>query len=384
MSTLFPLGVINVERLDSKLSHLQAQKDLIQLSLQESKHSAENLSLLCGKYESNSTAWSLALQNTEELIETYEVMLQLQESETDVFSRECQAIGLGSHFDTIKSLTSTKSSQSNISIASSSSHVGYEDEEVLRKYHTKRRDLETQAKNLLLQLDKKYDNNSHLHLQNASSVVGVNTGVGTGDHDEISYKSRTSTGSSMNSACTDTLSKDEEGRLREYIKRLKSERNTCRSTVCEKLESVNEYFDPAPAISASGSTSSAGGLSLMGGLVGSGGGGQNSYDRSEKRRFNMDLEAAVILEDMEALKEERAELKHSIYLLEKEKRALELKMNARDAQEQAYLMHIEHLKSEVKDQTKRRKLLLKEFSRKGHYSVMVTKYYCFLNYQQLF
>lgn len=337
-----------MERLDSKLSHLQAQKDLIQLSLQESKQSAENLSLLCGKYESNSTAWSLALQNTEELIETYEVMLQLQEFESDIFSRECQAIGnVSGNFDTIKSLTSTKSSQSNISIASSSSHMGFEDEDVLRKYHTKRKDLETQARNLLLQLDKKYDN---AVLQPASSAGAIS--FGGGDHDEMSYKSRTSTGSSMNSACTDALSKDEEQRLRRYIKRLKSERNTYRATVCEKLESVNEYFDP-PASS-----------------VSSLGGGGGTFDRSEKRRFNMDLETAVILEDMEALKEERAELKHSIYLLEKEKRALELKMNARDAQEQAYAVHIEHLKSEVKDQVKKRKQLMKELNRR-QYNVMV-------------
>jgi len=332
------IGLINVERLESRLSHLQSQRDLVQLSLQESKQNAENLSLLCGKYESNSTAWSLALQNTEKLIETYEVMLQLQESEADIFARSCQAIGAAGNFDTIKSLTSTKSSQSNISIASSSSHMGFEDEEILKSYHTKRKDLETQAKNLLLQLDKKFEN----HMQNVTVT----------DQDELSYKSRTSTGSSMNSACTDTLSKDEEHRLRDYIKRLKSERKTYKATVCEKLESVNEYFDPPPE-SAS-----------------------NTSERSEKRRFNMDLETAVILEDMEALKEERAELKHTIYLLEKEKRALELKMNSRDAQEQAYVVHIEHLKSEVKEQMRKRKQLLKESSRKAQYSVMVSVTKC--------
>jgi len=79
---------------------------------------------------------------------------------------------------------------------------------------------------------------------------------------------------------------------------------------------------------------------------------------------------------MEALKEERAELKHTIYLLEKEKRALELKMNSRDAQEQAYVVHIEHLKSEVKEQMRKRKQLLKESSRKAQYSVMVSVTKC--------
>ena len=66
-------GLINIERLESRMAHLQSQNDLLQLSLDESKQNAERLSLLCGKYESNSTAWSLALQNTEQLIETYEV-----------------------------------------------------------------------------------------------------------------------------------------------------------------------------------------------------------------------------------------------------------------------------------------------------------------------
>lgn len=51
-----------------------------------------------------------------------------------------------------------------------------------------------------------------------------------------------------------------------------------------------------------------------------------------------------------ALQEEMAELKAQLYLLEKEKKALELKLSTREAQEQAYLVHIEHLKSEVEEQ----------------------------------
>lgn len=52
--------------------------------------------------------------------------------------------------------------------------------------------------------------------------------------------------------------------------------------------------------------------------------------------------------------EEMAELKAQLYLLEKEKKALELKLNSREAQEQAYLVHIEHLKSEVEEQKEQR------------------------------
>lgn len=52
--------------------------------------------------------------------------------------------------------------------------------------------------------------------------------------------------------------------------------------------------------------------------------------------------------------EEMAELKAQLYLLEKEKKALELKLSTREAQEQAYLIHIEHLKSEMEEQKEQR------------------------------
>lgn len=321
-------GAINVERLESRMAHLQSQNDLLQLSLDESKQNAERLSLLCGKYESNSTAWSLAVQNTEHLLETYEVMLQLQESEADIYAANCHAAGIG-NFDTIKSLTSTKSSHSNISIASSSSQqLGYvEEEDMIKSYHSKRKDAETQAKSLLHKLDKKYEN----------AIISAEEKLKQDSLDR-SYKSRTSTGSSQNSVCTDTLSKDEEHRLRSYIKRLKTERGIYKGTVVE-LESVHEYSDNPTDEGA-------------------------TLERAERtHELNMDIETAVILQEMQALKEERAELKHRIYLLEKEKRALELKMNSREAQEQAYIVHIEHLKSEVKEQIKKRKLLMKDGKR---------------------
>uniref|UniRef100_A0A8C2KBD3 MCC regulator of WNT signaling pathway n=2 Tax=Cyprinus carpio TaxID=7962 RepID=A0A8C2KBD3_CYPCA len=56
-----------------------------------------------------------------------------------------------------------------------------------------------------------------------------------------------------------------------------------------------------------------------------------------------------------ASKEEMAELKAQLYLLEKEKKALELKLSTREAQEQAYLVHIEHLKSEVEEHQEQRR-----------------------------
>lgn len=63
--------------------------------------------------------------------------------------------------------------------------------------------------------------------------------------------------------------------------------------------------------------------------------------------------------------EEMAELKAQLYLLEKEKKALELKLSTREAQEQAYLVHIEHLKSEVEEQKEQRMRSLSSTSSSG-------------------
>lgn len=63
--------------------------------------------------------------------------------------------------------------------------------------------------------------------------------------------------------------------------------------------------------------------------------------------------------------EEMAELKAQLYLLEKEKKALELKLSTREAQEQAYLVHIEHLKSEVEEQKEQRTRSLSSTSSSG-------------------
>lgn len=60
-----------------------------------------------------------------------------------------------------------------------------------------------------------------------------------------------------------------------------------------------------------------------------------------------------------------AELKAQLYLLEKEKKALELKLSTREAQEQAYLVHIEHLKSEVEELKEQRTRSLSSTSSGG-------------------
>ncbi|ETE59741.1 Colorectal mutant cancer protein, partial [Ophiophagus hannah] len=123
-----------------------------------------------------------------------------------------------------------------------------------------------------------------------------------------------STTSSTASSCDTEFTKEDEQRLKDYIQQLKNDRAAIKLTMLE-LESI--HIDPL------------------------------SYDvkpRGDSQR--LDLENAVLMQELMAMKEEMAELKAQLYLLEKEKKALELKLSSREAQEQAYLVHIEHLKSE--------------------------------------
>ena len=315
---------LQAEHLTSKLSHLKSQNDLLQLCLEESKGNCERLSLLVAKYESKDTALTMALQNTDQIIEAYEVMLQLQESEQDLLVASYRSNVQTFTTDTMKSLTSTNSSKSNVSGASSltsNSHYQLtygddiaEDEEgitMFRNSQTKRRDAESHAKNLLSKLDRKYE-------------VTLTGCIPFEDMD-----SRTSTLSSVDSSNIETLSKEEEMRLKEYVQLLKSERSTVQTTVVE-LESVTdvlEHFD------------------------------DSNIEPGD--RGSLDLETAVLLQELQALKEERAELKHRIFMLEKEKKALELKLSSREAQEQGYIAHIEYLKSEVREQIKKQKQIAK-------------------------
>lgn len=318
---------LQAEHLTSKLSHLKSQNDLLQLCLEESKGNCERLSLLVAKYESKDTALAMALQNTDQIIEAYEVMLQLQESEQDILVASYRSNAQAFTTDTMKSLTSTNSSKSNVSGASSltsNSHYQLtyaddltEDEDgitMFRNSQTKRRDAESHAKNLLLKLDRKYEV----------------TLTGCPPFDDLDFNSRTSTLSSADSSNIEALSKEEELRLKEYVQLLKSERSTVQTTVVE-LESVTdvlEHFD------------------------------DSNIEAGDKG--SLDLETAVLLQELQALKEERAELKHRVFMLGKEKKALELKLNSREAQEQGYIAHIEYLKSEVKEQMKKRKQIMKE------------------------
>ncbi|GFT60433.1 colorectal mutant cancer protein [Trichonephila clavipes] len=180
--------------------------------------------------------------------------------------------------------------------------------ELLKESQENRKSAENMARHFLQKLDRSY---------------GISCRMG-GCHispweDLSSHSHTTSTSSSVSSSCDGgEFSKADERRLRDYITQLKNDRSAVRTTVVE-LESV--YVDPTskdppPIIDAQ----------------------------------KLDLENAVLMQELMAIKEEKAEFKAQVYLLEKEKTSLELQLNSREAQEQAYLVQIEHFKSELQEQ----------------------------------
>ncbi|XP_043326529.1 colorectal mutant cancer protein isoform X2 [Cervus canadensis] len=292
---------VETERLNSRIEHLKSQNDLLTITLEECKSSAERLSMLVGKHESNATALRLALQYSEQCIEAYELLLALAESEQSLILGQFRAAGVGSS-------PGDQSGDENIT-------------QMLKRAHDCRKTAENAAKALLMKLD--------------GSCGGAFAVAGCSGQpwESLSSNSHTSTTSSTASSCDTEFTKEDEQRLKDYIQQLRNDRAAVKLTMLE-LESV--HIDPL------------------------------SYDvkpRGDSQR--LDLENAVLMQELMAMKEEMAELKAQLYLLEKEKKALELKLSTREAQEQAYLVHIEHLKSEVEEQKEQRTRSLSSTSSGG-------------------
>ncbi|XP_054975417.1 colorectal mutant cancer protein [Sorex araneus] len=280
---------VETERLNSRIEHLKSQNDLLTITLDECKSNAERMSMLVGKYESNATALRLALQYSEQCIEAYELLLALTDSEQSLILGQFQASGAGSS-------PGEPSGGENIT-------------QMLKRAHDCRKTAENAARALLMKLDG-----------SCGGALAAASGT-TQPWESLSSTSHTSTTSSTASSCDMEFTKEDEQRLKDYIQQLKNDRAAVKLTMLD-LESV--HIDPL------------------------------SYDvkpRGDNQR--LDLENAVLMQELMAMKEEMAELKAQLYLLEKEKQALELRLSTREAQEQAHLAHIAHLKAEVEEQEQR-------------------------------
>ncbi|KAF4073142.1 hypothetical protein AMELA_G00255430 [Ameiurus melas] len=290
---------VETERLNSRIEHLKSQNDLLTITLEECKSNAERMSMLMGKYESNTTALRLALHYSEQCIQAYELLLALAETEQGLLLGQYRVARVSTvESGTFMHLLGEQTGEDCIP-------------QMMKRAHDCRKTAEDAAKDLLFRLD------------GCCGGIFTVTGCNVQPWESLSSNSHTSTTSSTASSCDTDFSKEDEQRLKDYIQQLKNDRAAVKLTMLE-LESV--HIDPL------------------------------SYDiKPCADSHRLDLENAVLMQELMAMKEEMAELKAQLYLLEKEKKDLELKLSTREAQEQAYLVHIEYLKSEVEEQQEQRR-----------------------------
>lgn len=281
---------VETERLNSKIEHLKSQNDLLCLTLEESKTQCDRLSVLIGKYESNNTALQLALSYSDQALEVTELLLRLMESEIGLIVAKCHVAG-----------TTTL-------VHNSYEAVDERDEStaMLKRAQESRKAIEALAKRYLHKLDR--------NCRIACSLPNF----ADRPWEDLSSHSHTASTTSSSSSYDGDLTKMDENKLRDFVLQMKNERALVRMTVTE-LESV--HIDPAM---------------------------REPSTSSDIQK--LDLENAVLIQELMAMKEEKAELKAQVYLLEKDSAALELKLNGREVQEQAYIAHIEQLKCEVREQ----------------------------------
>ncbi|KAG7167444.1 Colorectal mutant cancer protein-like [Homarus americanus] len=243
---------VEIERLHAKVDHLKAQNDVLAITLSESKSHCDHLSILMGKYESNSIALQLAVTNLDQTIEAYEVLVALLESEIGLLLASCKAAGVG-----VKRTG-----------GGAGGGWSYADQDdlvaLVKRAQEQRRSTENVARHLLSRLDRS----------------------------ECQH-----TGSSTSSGVDSDVSRGEEHRLRETINRLKDERGHVSASLLP-LESL--HVDPLT----------------------------KHYPLSLNDAHKLDLENAV-------------------YLMEREKAGLELRVGTCEAQAAAYCATIDHLKSEL-------------------------------------
>ncbi|XP_018327585.1 colorectal mutant cancer protein [Agrilus planipennis] len=120
-----------------------------------------------------------------------------------------------------------------------------------------------------------------------------------------------------NIACDHQWTSEHENRLREHVSRLKAERSNIQGT-CVSLESP--HMEPVPTKSAS---------------------------TQENRK--MDLEMAVLMQELMSLREDRAELIAKLFTLDKEKSAIELKLKYVEGQHKAQSATLKNVQGQLRD-----------------------------------
>lgn len=141
---------LELERVSTRGEHLKSQNEVLELTLQDSKSLTDKLTVLLGKYESNYTALQLAQNYCDHMVESYDVLVALLETESGLLSANQNQLSTAAVHD------SSRES---------------------RRAAGNRKSAEVVARHLLARMDKTF----------CRSDSGIGAGSGTGHHSNNSF-----------------------------------------------------------------------------------------------------------------------------------------------------------------------------------------------------
>lgn len=295
---------LQLDRQNTKVEHLKSQIDVMALTLAESKGYANKLSMLVGQYDAGNSALSLALKYSEMGLEVSEVLNLLSDSEQNLLLANCNKSGQDSKIGVV-----------------GSGKVTIERKRAMNS----RRQVEMRAKSLLQKLEKTLEDPS-----------GVWETMSNSTHTSRHSNGASSVGSHSSAAAEIEISQTEMLKLKEYKEQLKGHKNALKASVNIELDTNILVQDTEP--SGSGNT---------------------------KTDLRLDLEHAVMLQELNCAKEERAEMKAMAYLSQQELRTLELRLEAAKLQEQGFKTQMSYYKTEWREELRKRRRLTKEVKAKN-------------------
>ena len=213
-------------------------------------------------------------------------------------------------YDVLVALLETENVVSHVSNVSPDNVSRIENKKSLsQKADNNRKSAESVAKHLLSRLER--------HSRPDSGLARDTCLDSTWD-DSSGYSHTTSSTSTTSSGLDPDFSKHDENKLREHISKLKMAKSQVQSTVME-LESIHGREDLAPSSTLS----------------------------SQDSHHNADLEMAVLIQELMGMREERADLRAKIYLLEKEKVGAELNLEQQVEKERVLRTKVDHFQEQL-------------------------------------
>ena len=335
--------------LSSQLDHLRAEVRYLSHSLRESKDLANELYITAKKYECNNELLTKAIRYADQTLEVNCALLCLYDNEHSIISINQRLAG---HEPLDYGLFISSQAIADLLVGSEQSL-----DLTMKQLYDTRQKIEQNIRQVISLYESLPDIHRYMPVPiSHSSSHGRNSAqkqkrrsAGSSSPGNSSRAGNTSKESSLTSGHGSMLSlssqyndneltPDDIKRMRQYIEVL----HRLKKKVCNQMVSVNSaLFDQ-----------------------------RNKFDlrvKSPEVRQDtksceqwFDLETAIHLQELSAVKEEKAKLQSQAYLLEQEMRIIEHKLSAAKDQEVASKQHIELLKHELCEQTRRRKKLHKE------------------------